>query len=52
MPFMIENHKLTVIIAILGRENVHQQNIILYEALASHGYIVITMDQPHVAHFV
>jgi hypothetical protein len=49
---IIQNRKFPVIISLPGRGNVRQQNTILYEALASHGYIVITMDQPYVANFV
>ena len=49
---IIQEHKFPVIISLPGRGNVRQQNTILYEALASHGYIVITMDQPYVANFV
>lgn len=49
---VIQSHKFPVIISLPGRGNVRQQNTILYEALASHGYIVITMDQPYVANFV
>ena len=49
---MIQDRKFPIIISLPGRGNVRQQNTILYEAFASHGYIVITMDQPHVANFV
>ncbi len=49
---MVQNRKFLIIISLPGRENVRQQNTILYEALASNGYIVITMDQPYVANFV
>ena len=49
---MIQDRKFPIIISLPGRGNVRQQNTILYEALVSHGYIVIKMDQPHVANFV
>jgi hypothetical protein len=49
---MVQNRKFPIIISLPGRGNVRQQNTILYEALASYGYIVITMDQPYVANFV
>ncbi len=49
---IINDHKFPVVISLPGRGNVRQQNTILYEALAAHGYIVITMDQPYVANFV
>ncbi len=44
--------KFPVIISFPGRGGERQKESILYEALASHGYIVITMDQPYVANFV
>jgi hypothetical protein len=44
--------KFPVIIALPGRGGERQIETILYENLASHGYIVITMDQPYVANFV
>jgi hypothetical protein len=49
---IIQDRKFPVIISLPGRGNVRQQNTILYEALASHGYVVITMDQPYVTNFV
>ena len=48
----IISEKFPVIIALPGRGGERQQETILYEALASHGYIIITMDQPYVANFV
>ena len=49
---IIQGRKLPVILAFPGRGGERQGETILYEALASHGYIVITMDQPYVANFV
>ncbi|MBX3487098.1 MAG: hypothetical protein KF798_04250 [Candidatus Paracaedibacteraceae bacterium] len=49
---LIKNHKFPVIISFPGRGGERQLLSILYETLASHGYIVITMDQPYVANFV
>jgi hypothetical protein len=49
---VIQDHKLPIILAFPGRGGERQGETILYEALASHGYIVITMDQPYVANFV
>jgi pimeloyl-ACP methyl ester carboxylesterase len=46
------NKRFSVIISFPGRGGERQKESILYEALASHGYIVITMDQPYVANFV
>ena len=48
----ISTKKFPVIISFPGRGGERQKETILYEALASHGYIVITMDQPYVANFV
>ncbi len=47
---MIANQKCPIIISFPGRGR--QKRTILYETLVSHGYIVITMDQPYVANFV
>lgn len=41
-----------LIIAMPGRGNIRQQYSILFESLASHGYVVIAMDQPYCANFV
>ncbi len=49
---IISAQKFPVIISFPGRGGERQKETILYEALASHGYIVITMDQPYVASFV
>lgn len=49
---MIKKRKFPVIISLPGRGGERQSATILYEALASHGYVVITMDQPYVANFV
>lgn len=49
---IIKGHKFPVIISLPGRGGERQKQSILCEALASHGYIVITMDQPCVANFV
>ena len=49
---MIQNRKFPIIISLPGRGAERQKETILYQALASHGYIVITMDQPYVANFV
>lgn len=51
MP-IIKEHKFPIIISFPGRGGERQKETILYEALASHGYFVITMDQPYVANFV
>lgn len=48
----ISAQKFPLIISFPGRGGERQKETILYEALASHGYIVITMDQPYVASFV
>lgn len=48
----ISTKKFPVIISFPGRGGERQKESILYESLASHGYIVITMDQPYVANFV
>lgn len=50
--FPISTQKCPIIIAFPGRGGERQKMTILYEALASNGYIVITMDQPYVANFV
>lgn len=49
---IIESQKFPVVISFPGRGGERQKETILYEALASHGYIVITLDQPYVANFV
>ncbi|MFN7710498.1 MAG: hypothetical protein ACK5O7_06040 [Holosporales bacterium] len=49
---IIQDHQFPIIISFPGRGGERQKETILYEALASHGYIVITMDQPYVANFV
>ena len=49
---IIQNRRFPIIISLPGRGGERQKESILYEALASHGYIVITMDQPYVANFV
>ncbi len=49
---MIQDRKFPIIISLPGRGGERQKETILYEALASHGYIVITIDQPYVANFV
>lgn len=49
---IIQSRKLPIILAFPGRGGERQGETILYEALASHGYIVITMDQPYVSNFV
>ncbi|MFN7038496.1 MAG: hypothetical protein ACK4OM_02875 [Alphaproteobacteria bacterium] len=48
----ITGKKSPIIIAFPGRGDERQKETILYEALASNGYIVIKMDQPYVANFV
>ncbi|KJW07417.1 hypothetical protein OTUT144_0533 [Orientia tsutsugamushi str. UT144] len=50
--FMIQDRKFPIIISLPGRGGERQKETILYEALASHGYIMITIDQPYVANFV
>lgn len=49
---VIQSCRFPVIISLPGRGGERQKASILYEALASHGYIVITMDQSYVANFV
>jgi hypothetical protein len=48
----ITHQSLPVIIFIPGRGMIRQQYTILLEELASHGYVVLAMDQPYVANFV
>ncbi len=54
IPFdpIVKDQKFPVILSFPGRGGERQKETILYENLASHGYIVITMDQPYVANFV
>ncbi|KJV55110.1 alpha/beta hydrolase family protein [Orientia chuto str. Dubai] len=49
---MIQDRKFPIVISLPSRGGEHQKETIPYEALASHVYIVITMDQPYVANFV
>jgi hypothetical protein len=49
---IVAAQKFPVIISFPGRGGERQKETILYEALASHGYIIITLDQPYVANFV
>ena len=44
--------KFPVIISLPGRGGERQKQTILYETLASRGYVVIAMDQPYVGNFV
>mgnify|MGYP002378569270 FL=1 len=48
----LEQQKFPVIIFVPGRGALRQQYTILLEELASHGYVVLSMDQPYVANFV
>lgn len=48
----LKEQKCPVILAIPGRGGERQTSTILYEDLASHGYVVLAFDQPYVANFV
>lgn len=44
--------KFPLILAIPGRGGERQKETILYEELASHGYVILAVEQPYVANFV
>ena len=49
---ILESHKYPLIIFIPGLGAIRQKYTILCEELASHGYIILSLDQPYVGSFV